>query len=160
MTTNLWINNIMKDVDQFMGVYSRNNIKPPTSYPSYTIVNFSPLHSPGTHLASIIFINKSTCVYFDPLNLPFIPSEIQEYMYKNSNYIHIIKYPIQNPLSGFCGFYCLLVILFHINKVPLYYGIYSFPRQSIHNDDKCVRTIIKLLKIYYLERELNSVVIP
>ena len=157
MITNLWINNIMKDVDQFMGVYSRNNIKNPTSYPSYTIVAFSPLHSPGTHLATIIFINKSTCVYFDPLNLPFTPSEIQEYMYKNSNYIQIIKYPIQNPLSGFCGFYCLLVILFHIHKLSLYYGIYSFPRLSMGNDEKCIRMLVKLFKVYYLERKLKRV---
>ena len=156
MTTNLWINHIMRDVNQFIGVYSRDNIKQPTSYPSYTIVNFSSLHAPGTHLVTILFINKSMCIYFDPLNLPFIPSEIQEYMKVNSSYIHIVKYPIQNPLSGFCGFYCLLVILLHINKVSLYYGLYSFPRQSIRNDDKCVRTIIKLLKVYYLERERDQ----
>ena len=145
----------MRDVEQFIGVYSRDNIKNPTSYPSYTIVIFSPLHFPVTHLVSIIFINKSMCVYFDPLNLPFIPTEIQVYMQENSNYIHIIKYPIQNPLSGFCGFYCLLVILLHINKLSLYYGIYSFPKQSMSNDDKCVRTIIKLLKVYYLEQDLK-----
>lgn len=154
MTTNLWINHIMRDVEPFIGVYSVDNIKKPVSYPSYTIVNFSPVHSPGTHFITIMFIDKNMCVYFDPLNLPFIPSEIQEYMQENSKYTYIFKYAIQNPFSGYCGFYCLLVILLHINKISLCYGIYSFPKLSIHNDEKCIRTLIKLFKVYYLERGL------
>ncbi len=157
MTTNLWLNHIMKDVKEFIGVYSVDNIKKPTSYPSYTIVNFSPLHFPGTHFITIMFIEKGMCIYFDPLNLSFIPSEICEYMEGNSNYIHIIRYPIQNPLSGFCGLYCILAILLHINNLPLYNSIHSFPKSSIHNDDKCVVTIIKLFQVYYLERKTKCI---
>ena len=151
MTTNLWINHVMRDVKEFIGVYSVDNIKTPSSYPSYTIVNFSPVHFPGTHFVTLMFITKNLCIYFDPLNLSFVPPEIQKFMQEHSNYIHIIRYPIQNPLSGFCGFYCILVILLHINNIPLYNSIYSFPRLSLHNDDKCIRTITKLIKVYYLE---------
>jgi len=142
----------MKDVKNFMGVNSINKIEKPTIFPSYSIVNFSPAGSPGTHFVAILFVDRRSCVYFDPLNLPFIPSEIKEHMKKNSKFIHIIGYPVQNPLSGYCGFYCLLPIMFHINKIPMLEGLFSFPPSSLQNDKKCISTLIKLFKIYFLEQ--------
>ena len=142
----------MKDVNNFLGVYSINKIRAPTLFPSYTIVNFSPSGLPGTHFVSILFVDDRKCVYFDPLNLPFIPLEIKQYMKCNSKMIHIIGHPVQNPLSGYCGFYCLLPIMFHVNKLPLLKGIFSFPRLSMENDKKCISILMKLFKIYYLEQ--------
>ena len=40
MTTNIWINNVMKEIENFCGVYSSDNLKDPMSYPAYLIVNF------------------------------------------------------------------------------------------------------------------------
>ncbi len=145
----------MKDVNNFIGVYSINKIEMPTLFPSYTIVNFSPVGLPGTHFVTILFVDNRRCVYFDPLNLPFIPLEIKEYMKGNSKLIHIIGHPVQNPLSGYCGFYCLLPIMFHINNIPLLEGIFSFPRSLLENDKKCISILMKLFKIYYLEQNIK-----
>ena len=151
MTTNLWINNIMKDIPSFIGVYSLDNVKQPEYYPSYTIINFSPSQSTGTHFIAVLFISELVCVYFDPLNLIYIPQEIKQYMVQNSNYIYIIDYPIQNLLSGYCGFFCILVILFVVNQIPIYEGLRIFPKMSLQNDNKCIAVLVKLFKIYYLE---------
>ena len=151
MTTNLWINNIMKDIPSFIGVYSLDNVKQPECYPSYTIINFSPSRATGTHFITVLFISKLICVYFDPLNLIFIPQEIKQYMVQNSNYIYLIDYPIQNLLSGYCGFFCILVILFAVNQIPIYEGLRIFPKMSLQNDNKCIDVLVKLFKIYYLE---------
>ena len=156
MTTNLWINYIMRDVTNYIGVYSIDNLENPTSFPSYLIVNFSPSYLPGTHFVSIIFDKNRTCIYFDPLNLKFIPQKIENYMRKNVKNIYIIHYPVQNPFSGYCGFYCMLFILLHVNKIPLLKGILSFPYSSLQNDDRCVLVLCKLFKIYYLEQYIED----
>ena len=80
MTTNLWINNITKDIPSFIGVYSLDNVKEPECYPSYTIINFSTSRSTGTHFIAVLFISELVRVYFDPLNLIYIPQEIKQYM--------------------------------------------------------------------------------
>ena len=82
MTTNIWINNVMKDIENFCGVYSSDNMKDPMSYPTYLIVNFSPSFSPGTHFIAMIFDEKQNCTYFDPLGLGTAPKIIQDFMKK------------------------------------------------------------------------------
>ena len=104
MTTNLWINEMMKDVVHFIGVFSVDNIKRPVFFPAYMVVNFSPSHSPGSHFVTIIFYKKGSCIYFDPLGMSFIPRLIQDYMSENADFIHRVRYPVQHPLSGHCGF--------------------------------------------------------
>lgn len=84
--------------------------------------------------------------------MSFIPHLIQDYMSENADFIHRVRYPVQHPLSGHCGFYCILIILMHINKVPILEGIASFPRASLQNDDKCISILSKLFKIFYLEQ--------
>ena len=59
-------------------------------------------------------------------------------MTQNSNYIYIIDYPIQNPLSVYCGFFCILVILFAVNQIPLYEGLRVFPKLLLQNDNRCI----------------------
>lgn len=142
----------MQDVHGFMGVYSSNDLRPPTLYPSYTIANFSRTYETGTHFIAILFLKKNLCVYFDPLNLPFIPPEIKDYMCKYSNFLYQINYTVQNPLSVFCGLFCLIPIMMYVNNIPLYSGIKSFHEFSEENDNKCVEMLEKLFKLYYLEQ--------
>ena len=151
MTSNIWINYIMSDIPEFMGTFSINNIPSPKSFPCYMIVNFSTLNSPGSHFVTIMFLSNIDCLYFDPLNLTFIPEHIINYMHKNTENIFKINYTIQNPLSVFCGFYCLLPIMLHVNKLSIINGISVFYNSSIKNDDICVKMLTNLFKLYYLE---------
>ena len=70
-------NHIMRYIKNFMDVYSINNIQKPRSIPSYLMVNFNTSNSPGTHFIAIIFDENEISIYFDPLDLTFIPLEIQ-----------------------------------------------------------------------------------
>ena len=81
----------MTDVENFKGVYSSDNIPKPMCFPAYLVVNFSPSYSPGSHFVTIIFPQKGKCIYFDPLNLKFIPGKIKVYMRDNAKDIHISK---------------------------------------------------------------------
>ena len=152
MVSNIWINRVMQDIHRFMGVYSSNELTPPLSYPTYIIANFSRSYEKGTHFIAILFLKKDLCIYFDPLNLSFIPRDIQEYMHLNSRLVYQINYTIQNPLSSFCGLFCIMAIMLHVNNIPLIQGITSFHEDSEQNDNKCVRILEKLFKLYYLEQ--------
>ena len=152
MTTNIWINDLMKDIPSFIGVYSTDTVIEPNFFPCYMIVNFSKSVDPGTHFVSILFINSNTCWYFDPLNLSFIPQEIRSYMFQNSRNVRKIKFKIQNSLSVFCGFFCLVPILLHVNNFPILRGLSIFTPDLIENDDICIDLLTHLFKIYYITR--------
>ena len=154
MTTNIWINKIMRDIPGFMGVYSSDNIEDPISLPSYLITNFSGYNSPGSHFITILFI-EGICVYFDPLNLSYIPDDILMYMHRNSSYVYRIDVATQHPSSGFCGFYSLLPIMMYVNGISLYDGFHLFQLPSLENDYKCIEILTKLFRLYYFEYSLK-----
>ena len=141
----------MKDISNFMGVSSVDTLLTPTSFPSYTIINFSPSNLPGTHFVSVIFFNKNLCLYFDSLNLAVIPQRIFRYMQDTAKHIIRIDYSIQNPRSIFCGFYSLVPIMLHVTNLPILRGILSFKECSMENDELCIRMLTRLFKLYYLE---------
>ena len=153
MTTNIWINSIMKDVPSFIGVCSLDTMVKPISFPSYIIVNFSKSYEPGSHFVTILFLDKQNCLYFDPLNLLFVPQEILNYMFNISQVIQKIEYRVQNAFSIYCGFFCLVPILLHVNHFPILTGLSIFTEGSIRNDELCIDLLSELFKIYYSRKE-------
>ena len=151
MTTNIWISNVMRCIKNFCDVYSVDNMKDPMSYPAYLIVNFSPSFSRGTHFIAIIFDEEKNCTYFDPLGLRTAPKQIEDFMKKNSKNVEKIHHPIQNPFSGYCGFYCMMVIMIHANKMYISSTLYNFPLMSLKNDELCISVLTKLFELYFLK---------
>lgn len=135
MTTNIYINYITKDIPKFIGVSSIDTLVSPSSFPSYTVVNFSASHLPGTHFISILFLSQKLCLYFDSLNLPTVPVAIFDYMQKAGEDIIKIDYTVQSPLTVFCGFYSLIPIMLHVNNLPILKGVLSFNVCALENDE-------------------------
>ena len=142
----------MKDVPSFLGAQSIDTMIKPLTFPAYSIINFSKSYERGTHFVAILFINKKKCLYFDPLNLSFIPQEIIMYMLKFSKDAWKIEYRVQNPLSIFCGFYCLVPVLLHVNKISILRGLSIFEEGSLKNDELCIDLLSHLFKMYYLRK--------
>ena len=80
MTSNIWIENALRRIPSFLGVYSSDNIPPPKFFPSSCIVNFSPQQDIGTHFITLLYDTPYCCRYFDPLDLNFIPQNISEHL--------------------------------------------------------------------------------
>ena len=151
MTTNIWLNQIMEGIPAFLGVYSSDNIITPVSFPSYCIVNFSPESALGTHFITIIYDTNNSCIYYDPLNLAYIPENIVNHIKSTCKHMVTVRYAIQNPLSIYCGFFCLLIILIHLNNLPLLRTLQEyFTPKCIINDIKCISVICKLFELYFL----------
>ena len=147
----------MKDILHFIGVKSIDNMIKPKSIPAYTIVNFSPSTLPGTHFVCIMFINSKTCLYFDPLNLPYIPFLIREYMFLYSDCVYRFNFASQSILSDFCGIFSILPIMLHVNNyspAQIFEGMLSHFEEegSIKNDKICVDLVVYLFQLYYMSK--------
>ena len=75
MVSNIWINKVMQDIHKFMDVYSSNELTPLLSYPTWIIAKLFSSYEERTHFLPRLF-KKDLCIYFDPLNLSFIPTDI------------------------------------------------------------------------------------
>ena len=149
MASNVWINDLMRCFKRFLGVYSIDTVKRPLVYPSYTIVNFSNSREVGTHFVAILFYTPAVCLYFDPLNLSFIPAGIFDYMTENSISVYRVNFKIQNDSSIFCAFYCLIPIFLHMNDIPISEGLSLFQKNKLSNDKKCITLLKVLIKKYF-----------
>lgn len=150
MTTNTWIEYIMRHVQPFLGVYSSDNVIIPTFFPSCCILNFSSEDEKGTHFVTLLYTNKNLCTYFDPLNLGYIPYNIMKFLSINfDNNINYIQFSLQNPLSNFCGLHCMLACMIYIEGFSLLPILKeNFIPYSRRNDEKGVSILCKLLLIH------------
>ena len=149
MVSNIWINETMNYFTRFIGVVSIDRLEPPHVFPSYTMVNFSKTGEAGSHYVSIIFNSPELCIYFDPLNLLFLPDAIFQYMRTHSKMVYRVNNKIQSDLSIFCGFYCLIPIFLHMNNVPILKGLSFFSKNLIKNDEICIILLKKLIQMYF-----------
>jgi len=148
MTSNIWIENVLRRIPSFLGVYSSDNIPPPKFFPSSCIVNFSSYHDIGTHFITLLYDNPYCCRYFDPLDLNFIPQNISEFLKTHfPNKYRIIHFKIQHSLSNFCGIYCMCVCILHNNKRSVLETLKNnFFEDELANDKKVVHLVCKLIQ--------------
>ena len=150
MTSNHWIESMLKDIPTFLGVYSSDEIPCPTYFPSSCILNFSGKNYIGTHFIVLLY-NRNYCTYFDPLNLDFISKIILDFMETYFSYnIRIIRFKVQHDLSNFCGLYCMFVCLIQYqNKHILPFLHKTFPSPKLSNDEKVVDILCRQIHDFY-----------
>jgi len=157
MTTNVWLDHVMEDIPEFMGVKSIDDMMQPKTIPAYTIINFSKSSMPGSHFVCVMFVTNDTCLYFDPLNLSGIPFEIDEYMHLYSDNVYRFNFAIQSIFSGFCGIFTLLPIMLHVNNFSVAQIfeciLLHFEEGSVKNDRICVDILVYLFKSYYTNNQ-------
>ena len=148
MVSNLYLNDMLKHINQFKGTYSCNNIPNLTSMQNLFIVNLSKENCIGTHFISLyIFSIKSKWVieYFDPLGNKCTNNFILKYMKRYSNNYSYSSFAIQSKISNRCGLFCMGYVI----ECSKYGGnIFTFVkkfnlRQSYVNDRKIDNFILK-----------------
>lgn len=140
MVSNIYIDEMLKNVKGFKGTFSSNDI-PFLLDNESAIINFSKFNEKGTHFIAI-FKNSKYLYYFDSLDLGFIPNEIKKY-FTNYKAINNVSKGIQHFSSVFCGFYSILAILcFHIEPSFFLKNVLPhFKIRNLENDEKCIRLI-------------------
>ena len=81
--SNFKINEILKDDNNYIGTFSKDNV-PILKKNQSSIVNLANLNKMGTHWVGIKFINNKL-FYFDSYGIPFIPDIIKKNNIKNNS---------------------------------------------------------------------------
>ena len=151
MLTNIYIENLMKNIHGFLGVFSSNNSPMLKNHGECIIINFDKNYERGSHFIAI-FINKdNTCLYFDSLNNVYIPEDIHHYLKKYKRFKNMSQM-IQSPFSTYCGFYCMLfLVCYKIGKKCWELTLSKFILKSddLKNDKICITMLCKYIKMYY-----------
>lgn len=150
MVSNYYIEEVMKNVKGFKGVFSSNNIPLLKQNNSSLILNFDKEDEPGSHFIAV-FLTKNHLLYFDSLNLGFTPIDIAVYINKYKKCLNMSQ-SLQNFNSDFCGFYCILFILANLIGEKYWSSIEKkFKFQDLKNDSVCINLICKTIKKFSLK---------
>ena len=149
MLDNIFINNYLKIVPNFKGVFSSNEISNLNLKPNCCIiVNFSNNNEKGSHFI-VIFNKNNTMIYFDPLNIKkqFIPKNIKKYLKNSHRKIKYLNCNIQSFNSTYCGFFCIGFILhmYNTNKENSFKKLFNI-KDLIKNDGIIIQIIIHYVK--------------
>ena len=110
--SNIFINNLLKDDKNFMGCFSKDQIKLIENNKSM-IVSLQDSNQPGSHWIALKRVNNTIFV-FDSFGIGYIPVGIFK-VFKNLKIITNI-YRIQDISSNLCGMFCVLFISFDIKS--------------------------------------------
>jgi len=169
MLSNFDIEDMLKSVDTFAGVFSRDKMPTVsnnrrsglsrseaakrakrsrgTDRDESGVVNLDDDSGPGTHwVAYIVDKNLPIAFYFDSFGMP-PPKEIVRYLHKLSpKPLAYNSSQIQNISSILCGYYCVYVLKkFYRSERDinaLYDILYSFDQEPVMDNEK------KMLKIF------------
>ena len=145
--SNNYIESILKPtcVD-FHGVFSANTI-PIQLLQCQTfsfVCNFSRAAEPGSHFVTIISLHDRV-LYLDSLALPCLVREITTFLRRLGKPVFSNSQRVQDLTSKFCGFYCILFVLYFNSKEPRFQLLFE-TRALLVNDSTCIEYIQRLLK--------------
>lgn len=95
----------LRDVEEFIGVFSINNI-PSSVKCGKMVVNLDSNNLPGSHWIAIN-VDKNYVIYFDPLANAALPPILCDYLRRLKKTLYILTKPIQPLFSNTCAIYCI-----------------------------------------------------
>ena len=132
--------------ESFLGVFARDEIPKNINYPACFVMNTENRNKPGQHWLALHYDNKGKCYFFDSFGNPPKYHNLQTYIEKTSKTWTYNKRRVQG-FSEFCGFYCILFLLFKTRNQPQDF-FKKFTLNYIKND-KIIENEIKLrTKLY------------
>lgn len=128
----------------FRGVFSANTIPVQLlKCETYALVcNLSNAGERGTHFVAII-VKRNRVLYLDSLGLPCVVPQISGFLKRLNKPVFYNSQQIQHSSSKFCGFYCILFVLYFCKPTttPLLFET----EELLLNDATCVEKICELL---------------
>lgn len=160
MVSNVYIDNVLRDFNNFKGTFSSDNI--PYLFKNEAVIcNLSRMDEEGSHFVLIFRKKEKIIYYFDPLKLGFIPEDIQLYLSQYNNIVKVkeISARIQGQFSKLCGFYCILVFLSINIGLRFWYEkvVVEFSHDYLENDKDCPDLINRLLPLSLMKNKLRNV---
>jgi hypothetical protein len=141
--SNIDIHDKMRDIKNFVGVFSRNNT-PYLKKNHSLILNLDDEEGSGTHWVALCKKKDgSKVLFFDSYGYP-PPQEIVDIYKKNKNKLVYSNNEIQDPTSIMCGYYCMMFIREFYKGRDFYDFLYSFDINNRNNNEKILKLYFKL----------------
>lgn len=140
------INLVMKNVPNFLGVYSRDNLPIPEEYPFSLICNTDLQFEDGTHWIAIYVDSDGKGTYFDSYAMPPIHEEFKEFLNtfcQNGQSWNKTKLQCNTCIT--CGEYCCIYIILR-NSGFSHKQVLGFFDRDPEINDKIVREIFDILR--------------
>ena len=145
LTTDMIRNFMNHYSSHFQGVYASNNIPHHLCHKKEfaIICNLSPDYSKGTHWVAI-YCKADKMIYMDSYGLPpLLNPDIWNFIENCHRPLIFSKSRLQSDNSDACGYYCILIILYHEKASKLFK--LNFDENLANNDVKCISYIKKIL---------------
>jgi hypothetical protein len=141
---NIQLNEILKYDEftkkYFLGCFPLDMIPKITRYPSCIIVNNQISNSSGEHWLAIYYNSKKKATFFDSFGLHPRHYKLEKFLKNTSEKYDYNKIPIQSIFSSYCGYYCLLFLLFISRKKSLKYILKLF--KDPFTNDRLINQLI------------------
>src|SRR5260370_34390768 len=108
MTTSLELDQKLKDVKEFLGIFSCDTLPKINIFPASLIVNTQPFGKEGEHWVSIYINDNRSGEYFDSYGLKHLNKEFILFLEKHCNSYIYNGSILQGLTSQTCGEYCAL----------------------------------------------------
>jgi hypothetical protein len=141
------IDNLLKPVSNFIGVYARDELSSLTlGFDEGLIINTDKRDEPGEHWVAIYKENDGFCEYFDPYGLPPLQDEFYNFLSTNSKVgFGYNANQLQCVECVTCGHYCIEYIIQKcVETKSLCEIVNSFTKNPLINDIIVKQRINKL----------------
>ena len=96
----------------FRGTYPIDKLPTRVNYPSCFVINNQPSYKNGEHWVAVYFTKDKKGIFFDSFGKSPTFYKLDKFLRKNSNDLVYNNKQIQTLFSEYCGYYCLLFLLF------------------------------------------------
>ena len=148
MVSNFYINDVLKNISSFCGTFSCDNIKSGDSsvkLNSY-IINLSSKNDLGTHFIALSINHEDKKVfYFDSFGYKCTNKKILRFISKYGYKYRYCNRQIQDPLSVYCGFFCICFVVSTHLSIPFTRIVKLYDEHNLIKNDKICINLIKTL---------------
>lgn len=125
----------MRKVPFFLGVFSRDNLPIPTSYPFSLITNTDLQTESGTHWIAFYVDQHGRGMYFDSYaNKPYYPEFVNYLNHNCSSGYDWNRVPLQCTTCSTCGEYCCCYIILRTSDFTHEQYLQFFGDNTVSND--------------------------
>jgi hypothetical protein len=126
--------------DNYVGTFAIDKIPKSITYPSSMIINNEPSTRSGSHWIAIYFFKNKKAIFFDSYGQSAKSYKLNIFLKKNS-VSFIENKQILQAYSPYCGYYCVLFIIF----MSLGYNLKKYLKyfKTPIENDKLFKKLIK-----------------
>ena len=127
----------------YLGTFAIDQLPKEVRYPSCLIVNNQKSNQPGEHWVAIYFGKRKQAEFFDSFGNSPKTIGLDKFIKLHSKTMTFNKVKLQSNFSLFCGYYCVLYLIYKCKKMSLNYFL-TFFKKPVDND----RIFLNLIKKY------------